>query len=112
MSTRSAILEELPDGTYRGIYCHFDGYLDGVGRILKKHYQNPKKVRQLLNLGDISALASSPSSTPAYARDRGESDTEARKGTYEEVVALIDHDNHIYVFKGGAWHHNGKLMKD
>lgn len=56
MSTRSRIAIEEDDGSIRSIYCHFDGYPEGVGAILKKHYTDPQKIEKLLELGDLSAL--------------------------------------------------------
>jgi hypothetical protein len=72
MSTRSRIAIENQDGTVKSIYCHFDGYLSGVGRLLKEYYTTQAKVEALIELGDISALEMTPGSTVAYARDRGE----------------------------------------
>ena len=34
MSTRSRIAAVFPDGTFKSIYCHYDGYPAGVGRRL------------------------------------------------------------------------------
>lgn len=28
MGTRTAIFKEQADGTYQGIYCHWDGYIE------------------------------------------------------------------------------------
>jgi hypothetical protein len=61
MSTRSRI------GIIRGedssgkkivesIYCHFDGYPEGVGQTLLDHWTNEAKINELLSLGDLSAL--------------------------------------------------------
>jgi len=36
MATRSRIAIENQDGTVTSIYCHFDGYLSGVGKLLKR----------------------------------------------------------------------------
>ncbi|MUN83853.1 hypothetical protein EZ054_13565 [Enterococcus faecalis] len=33
MGTRTAIFKEQADGTYQGIYCHWDGYIEGVGAV-------------------------------------------------------------------------------
>ena len=55
MSTPAAIIEKTESG-YRGIYCNFDGYPEGVGKILKKYYLDPVKVSALIDLGDISSL--------------------------------------------------------
>ena len=95
MATRSAIGFVEHDGTVHAIYCHWDGYLEGVGDTLLKHYNDTYKVLELLELGDISCLGeelgkkhpfsfhiSNLSSqayddaygkmTTAYGRDRGE----------------------------------------
>lgn len=55
MSTHSFICKES-DGKISAIYCHFDGYYDGVGVTLKDHYQNREKLEHLLTKGDISSL--------------------------------------------------------
>lgn len=57
MATRSTIGMLLEDGqTIRSVYCHWDGYPDGVGATLKEHYTDPAKIEQLLDLGDLSVL--------------------------------------------------------
>lgn len=73
MSTRSCIALHDPETSIlRAIYCHFDGYIDHVGRLLAENYAELHIVRNLIALGDISSLGSSIVSTEAYARDRGE----------------------------------------
>ena len=71
MATRSRIAIENQDGTVQSIYCHFDGYIDGVGKTLFNHYDR-EKLEKLIELGDISSLDESTEDTVAYARDRGE----------------------------------------
>lgn len=89
MATRSTIAIENEDGSVSGIYCHWDGYISHNGTILKDHYTNEAKVRELIALGDISSLgarigtAHDFNSAPdgecnAYGRDRGEPNTAAR----------------------------------
>lgn len=56
MSTRSDIIVHRADGQWHRIYCHFDGYLEGVGKTLFNHYTGQKKIEQLLTLGNLSAL--------------------------------------------------------
>lgn len=122
MSTRAAIVMQVSDSEYAGIYCHFDGYPSGVGKVLQDHYGDKLKVEKLIALGDISALRSEvepkapepgmrphsfdhPQSgvTVAYGRDRGEKGVEARRGNLAEVVSLIDHQ-HLYVYTlKGKW---------
>ena len=103
MGTRSTIALEFADGTVQAVYCHWDGYLSHNGRILQDHYLDPFKVRQLIDLGDLSTLSIEIGSrrpfdnpykwgTPEfeefqtkygsqclfYGRDRGETGVEAR----------------------------------
>jgi hypothetical protein len=56
MSTRSSIA--VRHGTeIKAVYCHWDGYVDHVGRVLHTHYQAGSKVDDLIALGDLSSLA-------------------------------------------------------
>jgi hypothetical protein len=71
MSTRARIAIENQDKTVDSIYCHFDGYVDSIGKTLFEHY-DPEKLEKLLELGDISSLGESTIDTIAYCRDRGE----------------------------------------
>lgn len=89
MSTRSEIFY-FSNGELKSSYCHYDGYLEGVGATLFKYYQDPSKVKKLIALGDLSHLDKEVSTTDdshsfdtpvegitvAYGRDRGESDVE------------------------------------
>ena len=56
MSTRSRIGILKKDGSIDSIYCHLDGYPEGVGLKLYKHYNNIEKINKLIQLGDISHL--------------------------------------------------------
>lgn len=71
MATRSRIAIENESGIVNSIYCHFDGYIDGVGKRLFNHYDK-EKLQKLIELGDISVLGESTEDTVAYCRDRGE----------------------------------------
>lgn len=92
MSTRSYIFKENQDGTYTGIYCHFDGYLSHNGSILLNHYSNREKVEKLISKGNLSSLAPNIDPDPNkphsfdepqegvcvfYRRDRGGKDEDA-----------------------------------
>ena len=118
MSTRSKIgISNPEDGTVFGIYCHFDGYPDGVGKTLKRHYKSEAKVRELIALGDLSSLGKEigekhdinnldnvTTMCRAYGRDRGEPDTEAR--AYANLQAFLDADlgqEYTYLFRNGKW---------
>ena len=88
MSTNSRIGVVNKNGTITSIYCHWDGYPEGVGATLKEHYTDIEKINKLLELGDISSLKKdignkqnfnnpTPNTVIAYARDRNYTSTEA-----------------------------------
>lgn len=126
MATRSRIAIEKQDGTVDSIYCHFDGYIDGVGKMLFEKYSDREKVEKLIELGSLSSLGSQiePNSTKthtfnnpqddvtvAYHRDRG---SDLNIGTYSNVedffengftgvsyVYCLTKDNRWIVSRGG-----------
>ena len=74
MGTRSTIALEFADGTVEQVYCHWDGYLENNGMILKEHYSDPFKLKELLALGGFSSLRETVEETKetAYHFSRGE----------------------------------------
>jgi hypothetical protein len=102
MATRSLIGMNLGNGIVKTIYCHWDGYPEGVGVTLVKHYNTPSKVNELLELGDVSSLFENLEDTQAYHRDRGESldmvgARDVSEGELMEVASDYDAD-YVYVF--------------
>lgn len=126
MATRSVIGFVEYDGTITAISCHWDGYLEGVGDTLLKHYNDTYKVLDLLELGDISSLGEelgvkhpfschmsnlSPQAyedaygkmTTAYVRDRGE-DCPAKD--FADAKAFRSHYSDcdfFYLYDGKEW---------
>jgi hypothetical protein len=73
MGTRSTIALEFADGTVQAVYCHWDGYLSNNGQILLKHYSDPFKLRDLIDLGGFSSLEGTVEATAEQAyTQRGE----------------------------------------
>lgn len=57
MTTRSVIaMENETTGAIECIYCHNNGEPDYNGSILLESYNTPEKLRELLALGNLSAL--------------------------------------------------------
>ncbi len=56
MGTRSCIGYKGENGKIAYVICRYDGYLEHVGRILEEHYNDMKKVVELLQGGDIASL--------------------------------------------------------
>ena len=135
MSTRSYICKENEDGTYTGIYCHWDGYLDHNGRMLLEHYNTIEKVNSLLKLGNISFLDCELEPNPklphnfenkqdgvtfAYGRDKGEAEQEAHTVSLEdlnqdlfiEYIYVFIQDKKWKYFIGGELHKGMKSVKE
>ncbi len=116
MATRSHIAIEQEDGTFKAVYCHWDGHPSHNGKILLDHYTDRNTVLALLAEGDMSSLGESIGEkhdfdarltketegwTTFYGRDRGETDVDAE--VLEDYADLFESANgtvdYLYVFK-------------
>lgn len=66
MGTRCVIGRVLEDGVIAFAWCSHDGYVDGAGAMLLKHYADPAKVAELVALGDISGVEAWPAECRVY----------------------------------------------
>lgn len=128
MSTRCRIGLEKADKTIKSIYCHFDGYPEGVGKTLKEHYNDPAKIEKLLELGDISSLGTFYDEALAkeawqkqYEKEWRESEKGRRasemtipyKDRGEDTEARIDESEEEYISKAGkCWEDYTYLYKE
>lgn len=121
MSTRSRIGYVMKTGAIASVYCYNDGYIEGVGHTLLKHYTDPKKIRALIKLGDLSSLHEAlappagvkhsfgyakraPGVTVAYKRDRGDTDVGLiQSATVEEFLAFDSGQEYSYLWDGKWW---------
>ena len=124
MGTRSTIALEFADGTVEQVYCHWDGYLENNGKILFENYSDPFKLRDLIDLGDISSLgkeigskhpfsphgskedeaaydaAVNAGATTFYGRDRGEGGCEAKKfANFNDYRARHQYEEYEYILR-------------
>lgn len=107
MSTSSFIGIIGPDSVISGVYCHYDGYPEGVGQTLTDNYKTTESVNTLLALGDLSSLGTSLEECEAYHRDRGDE--------MSEPIVFTDHNDmmnnvwkelgaeYAYVWDGTGW---------
>jgi hypothetical protein len=77
MATRSAIVRKTENGSYVGIYCHWDGYPSNNGKILLNSYKTNEKIDSLIALGDISSL--NEFVNPDASRETAKADSPYRK---------------------------------
>lgn len=93
------------EGEYMVIYCHFDGYLDGVGEILQCYYNSFEKAFELILGGDISSIAESPEGCDYYVR-RGESWENNKPAFSDKPPKRVE--EYLYIFESGKWYvYNG-----
>lgn len=85
MGTRSRIGIELQDKSIVSVYCHYDGYSDHNGRILKQDYTTREQVQELIDGGSMSSLK-----TPYLW----------------ETKAVRDENNQIVRDEDGNWLHS------
>ena len=72
MGTRSRIGYELPDHSVVSVYCHWDGYVEGNGRILVEHYQDREAVKELIDGGSMSSLRTTKTWESEIMKDRND----------------------------------------
>ena len=108
MSTNSRLRMVLPSGeAKKPIYCHWDGYPSHMLPTLRENYNTIEKVRELLDLGNLSSLGERVKPDPgeehsfdkpnrnitvAYHRDRG-----------EDLDFWEDRQSYNYIFNGESW---------
>jgi hypothetical protein len=124
MGTRSVIAIENDNGTVAGVYCHWDGYLAGVGHTLIDHYTDREQVRRLVAGGAMSSLGAaveppqgvehsfaSPANgvTVFYHRDRGEGarpeimEQDTRRGWETRCRNMGAEYLYLFTSKGWRW---------
>lgn len=120
MSTRCLIGRKIKDNKVEYIYCHLDGYLDGVGEILKTHYTNNSVIDKLMALGNLLALGEIAESNPnqfnylgkidynlcAAYRNNGEEDVDSKIVTEKEYIDKLSTNiwlKYLYLWDGEKW---------
>ena len=117
MATRARIGIQLPDGSIRAAYQHWDGYPGGLGYKLIDCWTNPEKVQKAIELGNASTWGviigdeidfddrnneMHDVQNIYYGRDRGEKDQKAR--TYVNEAEYLEDgwgsgEEYIYLMK-------------
>ena len=103
----------------RTIYCHYDGYLSSLGRVLLEHYTTEERINELIDFGDASSIYKnlSPSEDSEhsflypqkdtcvfYHRDRGE-DLVIKEYASETSLLRNRGMEYNYLFRDGEWYY-------
>ena len=120
MSTHSMIFLQTGEDSYRGTYCHMDGYPKRVGLLLYIFYDTPEKIKELLSLGELSSLGARIGeavdmnkrwfSEEYYNQTRGQCTAYHRdRGDPMVIPCLVkrkeelDMEEYNYAFVNGKW---------
>jgi len=109
MATRARIGIQLKNNSIVSVYCHWDGYPEFNGRILRDHYDTVEKVRDLIDGGNISALHTNagwsnetlPEVGPLYYTSRGESIEDNAPRYDDDIFDFLKKENneeYAYIF--------------
>ena len=114
-STRSYIGLIDKSGRIKATYVHYDGYVDGVGKTLKKYY-NPKKMAKLLSIDRGAGISSLEKNidggeghswkdpkrdqTVFYGRDRGQFNGKFLTGNAGNIMSFVKdtQENYVYLY--------------
>jgi len=83
MSTHASIAIVNADGSVDAVYCHFDGYLEGVGQDLVAHCKTELGARTLIDGGDMKSL---DDGVPAAYKANGESWDDIKPRHYADLT--------------------------
>jgi hypothetical protein len=114
MGTRSRIGLEMTDGSILSVYSHWDGYPEGVGKDLVKHYNSHDKASELIDGGDMSYPYTKQTwgslldktkerkvPAPQYYSERGEDCPPRLDKNLDEFIT--NGEEYGYVFSKGQW---------
>lgn len=106
MVTRSRIGILNEDQSITSIYCHWDGYPDGVGATLKEHYSSTPRALRLQSMGDMSSLMPTIEESTFYGRDRNEDGVEAQRSISKTAFLSLAEKSGAYwayLWNGQEW---------
>lgn len=104
MATRSRIAVELNDGTVKSVYCHWDGYPDGVGQdLLNRNFNSTSEVEDFIDEGSRSTVHESY--YEKYGESRGEEleEPDVHKSVDDYYSGDIEEYGYLFT-KDGEWH--------
>jgi hypothetical protein len=107
MSTRARIAIKNADGSFASIYTHSDGCPEYQGDILLTHYNTQDKVRELIDLGDMSSLDTTPDECSTYRRRDPTDNVDPIVSPDVRDLRLLTQDSGgewLYVFDNDTWY--------
>lgn len=87
----------VDNGNVLQIYCHYDGYLSGVGVELNKYFNNYDDALMMILAGDCSYIEDG---VACHYTSKGEDWASNRP---EQRMYARRNEDYLYVFKDGVW---------
>lgn len=108
MSTHSTIGVANRDGSIRAIYCHFDGYLKGVGTCLVLEHDSYAAAMKLIERGPLnSCFPGKPVQEFDGPSDVGLTKTFTSFDSYLICINTWMYASYHYLFRDGDWYVSG-----
>ena len=126
MSTRSMIAIQDADGSCYAIYCHFDGYVSHMGKMLTTYFNDDESAADLINNGELRSLDISAEDENKVVREHFEEDFEKREIEYYDTVVdmlnafqnsdreylyLWDDVIETWLYRKNIYTNNGKMVE-
>ena len=102
MATRSTIAIQMPDGKIRGVYIHWDGYIENNGVILAKNYTKAADVVALMLKGSMRTLRETVDNCVYHV----DTVNYSISYNYENLNDYLDNhpgEEFNYIFTGRTW---------
>lgn len=102
MSTNALIAFKNEVGKYDINAINFDGYIEGVGKTLQGHWDNPEKVKVLCHANEIRSLGEEMEETEFYGNYLGV--LKNRKNlSFEKLCNEAGNFDFTYVYEDDMW---------
>ena len=125
MSTHAAIGIRLNDGRIKAIYCHFDGYVQHIGKMLTTHFNSMEKAVELVNEGELRSVDVDKDGNVELEHfvedfekreieyyDTMEDMLNAFRNSDREFIYLWDDEFEGWVYREMLYTENGKAIND
>jgi len=102
MSTHALIAYKNENGSYDVNAINFDGYIEGVGKMLQNHWNDAEKAKDLCHEREIRSLESDKMTTEFYKEYFGF--LRKRKNiTFEKLCNESGNFDYTYIFENDMW---------
>lgn len=103
MATRSTIGVRQADGKIKAVYCHWDGYPEGVGVGLVENYNSTTQAKSLIKLGGFSSLRETLAETKAEAYGTATDSARIFDSVEDWIRNFNAGEEYFYLWDGNSW---------